>query len=158
MVRKALLRLWCTYFNAGAWEANGRVYERLGVRHVSKVLLGGYYTNAAVSRLRGRKHRMIRGKRSAYEWLIFTVVVELGHGIFFLVMLAMSVRYAWTGRWDDVATTTVLNLIVNVVPIMVQRYNRARLLRAFDLDAAKVLDERFWVFALDLDASPPDAP
>jgi hypothetical protein len=158
MLRKALFRLWCTYFNPGAWEANGRVYERLGVRHVSKVLLGGYYTNAVVRRLRGRKHRTIRGKRSAYEWLIFTVVAELGHGIFFLVMLVMLVRYAWAGRWDDVVTTAVLNLIVNVVPIMVQRYNRGRVLRALDLDAAKVLDKRFWAFALDLDAPPPDAP
>ncbi len=125
---------------------------------MSKVLLGGYYTNAAVSRPRGRKRRTIRGKRSAYEWLIFTVVAELGHGIFFVVMLAMSVRYEWAGRWDDIATTAVLNLIVNLVPIMVQRYNRARILRAFDVDDAKVLDERFWVFALDLDAPPPDAP
>lgn len=149
MIRATLLGAWRAYFNPRAWEADGRVYERLGIRHVSKVLVGGRGTNAVLSRLRGTRHRMIRGKRGAYEWLVFTVVAELGHGFFLLVMLAIAMRQGWSQRWSAAATTMGLNLVINFIPMLVQRYNRGRILRAFGLDAGVVCDTGFWMHLLD---------
>ena len=146
MFKKLLFHLWCVYFNPAWWEQGGRFYERLGIKHVSKLLMGGRYTNAAFGHLRGRRFVMISGRRSAYEWLVVTVVAELGHGLFFLVMLAIAARSASAGGWRDAGVTMLVNTVVNVIPIMVQRYNRARIVRAFGLDAAQVLEGRFWQY------------
>ncbi|HET9424512.1 MAG TPA: hypothetical protein VFO55_04000 [Gemmatimonadaceae bacterium] len=138
-----LSRLWNAYFHAG-WEGTGRIYERLGIRRVGRFMIGGYYTSATLSRLRGRPYRTFRGRRAAQEWLVFTLVAELGHGVFFLVMLWLAIREALKGDWRDMAITTLINLVVNVIPIMVQRYNRARIVSTLGLTGASVLDARFW--------------
>lgn len=154
MPRAALSGAWRQYFNPRAWEADGRLYERLGIRHVSKVLPGGGGTNAVLTRLRGRRHRMIRGKRGACEWLVFTVVAELGHGVFLLVMLAIAMRQGWAQRWSAAATTMGLNLVINFIPMLVQRYNRGRILRAFGWDAGVMLDMPFWARLLGPERDP----
>ena len=145
-----LFRLWQFYFHA-PWERDGRVYERLGIRTVGRFMAGGYYSLAAINRIRGRRHRSVRGRRAAYEWLIFTFVAELAHLFFFVVMLAISAKAASTGRWDRAGIVAGLNLVVNVIPVMVQRYNRARIVSALKLDAARVLDTRLWADGLGLE-------
>jgi hypothetical protein len=154
VARKILFRVWSVYFHAGAWEGKGGIYEGLGIHKVARLMLGGYYTSVAIRRLLGLSPRIARGRRGAYEWLIFTMVAELGHGLFFLIMVAMSARYAAAGNWDDAVVAAIMNVVVNVMPMMVQRYNRARIVSAFCLDAAMVLDARLWVAALGLDRQP----
>ena len=143
-IRSSLFRLWSLYFHSQAWEGDGRVYERLGIRKVGRFMVGGYYSLAAIRLLSGRKHRRLRGRRSAHEWLIFTFVAELGHEIFFVVMLVISANHAAAGRWKSAGIAAALNLVINVIPIMVQRYNRARIVSVLRLTPASVLDPGFW--------------
>ena len=107
-------------------------------------MVGGYYSLAALRFLSGRRHRRLRGRRAAREWLVFTFVAELAHEIFFVVMLAIAANHAASGRWTRVAVVMVLNLFINVIPALVQRYNRARIVSALGIDAADVLRPRFW--------------
>ena len=143
-IRRILFRLWSLYFHSQELEGDGRVYERLGIRKVGRFMIGGYYSLAAIRLLSGRKHRRLRGRRSAYEWLIFTFVAELAHEIFFVVMLVVTASHAAAGRWKSAAIAAALNLVINVIPVMVQRYNRARIVTALKVDPAEVLDSRFW--------------
>jgi hypothetical protein len=83
------------------------------------------------------------------------MVAESGHAFFFFVMLALTVRETMKGDWEDVATTLILNLIVNVIPIMVQRYNRARIVTALGISSSDALRLDFWTGGLALQLDPP---
>lgn len=112
------------------WEQ--RVYRLLGVHHFKKIVpLGDYWVY--LIRLVVPGFRVISDKQSALIWVIFTICVELLHVIAFFIIFAIGLVDIVNGRFLSAAFTAVLNLFVNVYPIMVQRFNRARLVGAFKI-------------------------
>ena len=71
--------------------------------------------------------RVIRGRRSAADFILRTEQSERGH----LVLLALgiaSVAWAWSIGWHGWAVyLSVGNVVVNVYPILLQTYTRGRL-------------------------------
>lgn len=124
--------LWRVYFRPRPWERAGRVYEALGVRRIKELLFGGRYFNALVSLIRGRRYRPFRGRGWPRRWLRFTVGVETGHLVIGLYMLARASSHLLGGRVVVAGRILLLNVFVNFYPIVVQRFNRARLVRIFD--------------------------
>jgi hypothetical protein len=116
------------YFNLRRFELDGRLYEILGVRQFKRLASAGDFFN-----YRRRRYdpgfRNVTNYSSAIEWeshTRFNEVAHLGNLLFNLVMiiwLCFRARYAWIGL------ILFLNLILNVYPIMLQRYNRARIRR-----------------------------
>jgi len=135
MKRGAAAAAWLLgYFDPAAWEKSGAVYRRLGVHRFRHLLLNGRYPNRLVSFARRRPYRVITGRQSAGLWLLFTVFVEAGHTFFGGVMAVFMVRALARGDLAAAASILLQNLVINVYPVMVQRYNRGRILRVLKQD------------------------
>lgn len=52
---------------------------------------------------------------------------EASHLLIFLIIMMTVVYAAVKGWWDLAAWLMAFNILINVYPIMLQRYNRARL-------------------------------
>lgn len=126
--------LWRVYFRPRPWERSGRVYEAVGVRQIKELLFGGRYFNALVSMIQGRRYRPFRGQRWPQRWLRFTVGVEIGHLVIGLYMLVRASSHLSGGDGVVAGRILLLNVLVNFYPVVVQRFNRARLVRIFDED------------------------
>ncbi len=116
-----------SYHALRAFERDGRLYERLGVLLVKRLLRRGPMavfnpdlhlpaerTPAALARLDQRMR-----------------VAEASHALLFVATLAVVANAAVRGWWDAAAWTLVFDVLVNGYPVMLQRYNRAWLARRF---------------------------
>jgi hypothetical protein len=115
------------YFRIREFERSGRLYEALGVRHFRWFVPDG----DAANRLRRRRDpafRIIRNRHCARAFRQRTESSEKGH-LVMLVLGAMSAGFAWAIAWPGWALYLgVGNIVVNLYPILLQRYTRARLL------------------------------
>jgi len=124
--------LWRVYFRPRPWEQAGRLYEAVGVRQIKELLFGGRYFNALMSLILGRRYRPFQGPRWPRRWFRFTVGVEIGHLVIGLYMLVRASSHLLGGHVVVAGRILLLNVFVNFYPIVVQRFNRARLVRIFD--------------------------
>jgi hypothetical protein len=118
-------RLTSTYYHAKSWEAEGKIYQWIGVDGFRKILvwIGWEKLNKASKpvkkNLDALKH-LEHGTRQS----------EFGHLIIFAIVLAVAclvgVRYGFRqSLWLH-----GLNILLNIYPVAVQRYNRPRLQKA----------------------------
>jgi hypothetical protein len=116
-----------SYYKVRPFERNGRFYERLGVRVFRWFVPDG----DAANRWRRRSEpafRVIRNRRYALAFTQRTVLSEKSH-LVMLVLGALSAVFAWTIGWHGWALyLAVGNVVVNLYPMLLQRYTRARLL------------------------------
>ncbi|GAB3261201.1 hypothetical protein GCM10027562_24490 [Arthrobacter pigmenti] len=129
MVR--LLQIW---FGPKRFEKGGAVYEKFGVDRFSRFLPFGYWTNRLIRALGAKNFRIINDESSAKIWVVFTMVVEFCHVVAFGLFAWFMVCDLLQADYAGAAWNGLLNLLVNVYPSMVQRYNRIRILQAFKLD------------------------
>ncbi len=126
----ACLAAWwlpASYYKVRSFERSGRVYEVLGVKLFRWFVPDGDLANRW-RRHREPTHRIIRNRRFAEAFVARTELSEKSHMVVLLVGL-VSAAYAWQIGWQGWAIyLTVGNLLVNVYPILLQRYTRARLL------------------------------
>jgi hypothetical protein len=116
------------WFQPQPWERGGRVYEPLGVRWFKRFMIGGDLMNRHVRREEPR-YRIYADEAMRTAIAQQSIVSEKVHTIMFLCALWPALLGAAAGWWWYAAFTCAANLIVNVYPIMVQRYARARLIR-----------------------------
>lgn len=130
VVVAACVALWWVlpraYFEVRAFERSGRIYRVLGVLLFRRFAPDGDLANKWERRANPH-FRVIHGRRSAIAFVRRTEQSERGH----LVLLALglvSAAYAWRIGWSGWATyLTVGNVLVNVYPILLQRYTRGRI-------------------------------
>lgn len=122
------------YFTPRWWERSGRVYTYLGIRFFKKWLP----TNGdRVMRARGSKTIQHSGLEAIISYERITRQMELIHLISFLITLlptALIVLSPSSGIvWILLVGIVVMgNIIVNLYPIMLQRYNRARVYKILE--------------------------
>jgi len=126
----ACISLWWVvpdaYFDVQRFERTGRVYELLGVLLFRRFAPNGDLANRW-ERRRDPNFRVIRGRRSAADFLLRTEQSERGHIVLFtlgIVSAAWALSIGWQG-WA--VYLSVGNIVVNVYPILLQRYTRTRL-------------------------------
>jgi len=116
------------YFNGKQWESKGKIYEKIGINLYRKLLvLVGWEklnkkANPVKSSLEALTHLEYRTKQS-----------ELGHVIIFFIVLGFTIYVAAKFSFTESLWLLFLNVIINVYPIFLQRYNRPRLKRAIEL-------------------------
>ena len=116
------------YFGLWNFERDGRFYERLGVRRFKRFATQGDYWNKR-RRLTDPSFRNVKGFRSAIEWEARTRHNEVVHlcslvvGLTMMVWLYSRREYAW------LVAVFFAVLVWDIYPIMLQRYNRARIFR-----------------------------
>ena len=122
-----------SYFKPKSFERwdDGKIYRWLGVKHFKKILpTGGDY----VARWIG--WRPIANASSKEEGLRdyekLTRSLELIHSVLFPLYTTSMIQDLTDGDLESAGWMLIKNLAVNVYPIMVQRYNRARIYNALD--------------------------
>jgi len=123
-VALAWLPAW--WFRVHPFERSGRFYEALGVRWFRQFVPDGDLVNRW-RRRRDRDHRIIRGRAALEAFEARTRASEKGH-LILLAMGILSAAHAWHIGWQGwAAYITIGNVLVNLFPILLQRYTRSRL-------------------------------
>lgn len=115
-----------SWYRIRPFERSGRVYEMLGVHHFRRLVPDGDLANRWTRR-RDPSHRVIRGRRSAASFLGRTVESERGH-LVLLMLGVVSALFALYIGWRGWAFyLSAGNVVVNLYPILLQRYTRTRI-------------------------------
>ena len=115
-----------SYFDEHSFEQRGRLYDYLGVRHFKYVASAGDYVNRRRRRT-DPSFRNVRTYGEAVAWEARTRFNEaahlacLGFSVVMVLWLCSRARYTW------LPLIVVLNVLLNVYPILLQRYTRARI-------------------------------
>lgn len=116
------------YYKTKDWENKGKIYENFGINIFRKllVLVGWEKLN--------KKSNPVKNDLEALVFLEYrTKQSELGHLIIFFIVLGFTIYVALKFTFAESLWLLFLNIILNVYPILLQRYNRPRLQRALAL-------------------------
>jgi hypothetical protein len=114
------------WFRPRRWEQSGAIYEALGIRWFKRFMVGGDLVNRRIRQTEPDWH--IYTRTAALPNLVAqTKAAEKGHLIWLLSAVPAVVLAAFTGWHVYAVGFTAINVVVNVYPILFQRYNRARL-------------------------------
>jgi len=115
-----------SYYQPRSFELFGRCYNRLGVRWFKRWVPDG---DRAVRQARRfvPGYRVISGASGLSVFDSRTRRSEQGHLLWMWVTMP-AILYAFVCGWAALALWLLVgNVIINLYPIMVQRYNRARI-------------------------------
>lgn len=110
------------------WEGGGvsRAYAGIGVRVFRRFATNGDLINRWARRL-DPQYRVVRGRESARAWIGRTRESERNHLVFLLMGLFTAAYAARIGWYGWAAGLTAGNVVFNLYPILLQRYNRCRI-------------------------------
>lgn len=120
--------LQANYFREKNWERKGITYERLGINIFRKLLvMVGWEKlnkkdNPVAKNLKALNHLENRTRQS-----------EFGHVIIFFIVLGFNIFVAVQYGFLASIWLLILNILLNLYPVFLQRYNRPRLQRAIEL-------------------------
>ena len=116
------------YYRIATFERSGRIYELLGIKLFRKIVPDGDLAN----RWRRRSEpaqKMIHHRAHAAAFVQRTEQSEKGHLVLLALGLYSAAHAAAIGWWGWTIFISVGNVLVNLYPIMLQRYTRSRITR-----------------------------
>jgi len=117
-----------SYFNEKDWEQRGKIYERLGVNFFRKLLVWIGWEKVI------RKAYPLEKNTGALVNLHYqTKKSELDHLIILIIALGFQIFVTVKFGFMKSMSLLILNVILHVYPIFLQRYNRPRIQRAINL-------------------------
>jgi hypothetical protein len=117
-----------SYYNEKGWEGRGKIYENLGINFFKKLLvLIGW------ERLNKKSNPVENNIKSLMNLHYQTKKSELGHVMILLIVLGFNVLVAFRFGVLKSLWLLILNILLNLYPIFLQRYNRPRIERAINL-------------------------
>ena len=122
-----------SYYDEKNWEKKGKIYESLGINIFRKllVLLGWEKLN--------KKANPVEKNIKALNHLKYgTKQSEFGHIIILFVVLGFNIVVIFKYGFEASLWLLVLNILLNLYPIFLQRYNRPRLIKAIRISEARV--------------------
>ena len=121
-------KLTSSYYLEKEWERKGKTYESLGINFFRKLLLWTGWERVI------RKSFPIENNTKALTNLYYqTKKSELDHVIILLIVLGFNVFVAFKFGVLRSLWLLILNVLLNLYPIFLQRYNRPRIERAVNL-------------------------
>ncbi|RWY47929.1 glycosyl-4,4'-diaponeurosporenoate acyltransferase CrtO family protein [Mucilaginibacter gilvus] len=109
-------------------SSNPKFYERLGVKLVRKFVQNGQYASRYI-RKGDPDYKVIKSKTTALQYQNTIIMYERFHLICF-IFFVLTAAYALLGSQFTLAIIVLsANIVYNIYPILLQQYNRARLLR-----------------------------
>ena len=136
MKAKGLAKLADDYFKPKSFEKSGRLYEALGVRGFQKL----YFMTLGklVEGLCGQKPGLSDiSDESLENYENFTRGLEMIHLPLAAVCSPLVIRLFANGDYKLGAINLAIQALVNYYPIMLQRYNRARVYRILERRKAR---------------------
>ncbi len=111
------------YFQIRRFEQSGWLYQRLGIRWFQMLVGRGPWTVLNPSlRFSGEVSRLPDLEQAMQK-------AEAGHGLAFVAVVLLNLIAALRGWWDTAAWLTLWNIPLNLCPVLLQRWNRARIQR-----------------------------
>jgi hypothetical protein len=123
-------RLSSSYYTTKGWERRGKIYERLGINFFRKLLVW-----IGWEKLNRKTTPIEKNARALMNLHYQTKKAELGHVIILFIVLGFNVFVAFKFGLLKSLWLLVLNVLLNLYPIFLQRYNRPRIERAISLSA-----------------------
>jgi hypothetical protein len=120
------------YYDIKAFEGTGQFYERLGIRFFKSLVRRGPLAIFSPT-LRFPEEKTVPALLRLDQEMR---KAETGHVLIFVFML-FFIGYALFKGWlDAVAWMLVFNVMINLYPIMLQRYNRIKLQELIQMQGA----------------------
>lgn len=120
------------YFHDKAWERGGKVYESVGINLYRKLLVGIGWEKLH------KQSKPVRKNIDALRFLHYkTKQDELAHLIIFIIVLGFGIFVAFKFGVVYSLWLFVLNILLNLYPILLQRFNRPRLERAIQISRSR---------------------
>lgn len=116
------------YYHEKAWERSGKIYEYLGINFFRKVLVW-----VGWEKLNKKSNPIGKNPQTLQQLHYNTKQSELGHLIIFIIVLGFNVFVAIEYGFNKSIWLLALNIMLNLYPILLQRYNRPRIERAIKL-------------------------
>ncbi len=131
MSRVVQMRLPEGYHALRRLERSGRVYERLGIGIVKAALRRG-----PLAVFNPDLHLPAERSKAALAHLAQRMRdAEASHAVLFVLTLVVVAHAMLRGWWWAAVWTFVFDVLLNAYPVMLQRYNRARLAQRFQLSS-----------------------
>jgi hypothetical protein len=127
---RRLRRVLCGYFYPSAIERwrGGLVYRLLGVHLFGSVIPTGGIVVRRVTKARMAPYTLAgRSIGAARAFYYRACVFEALHLPFFVTLVLLAAHRAEAGRWDLALENTIVNLVVNVYPVLHHRRTRTRI-------------------------------
>ncbi len=120
------------YFDEKKWELRGKLYEFLGINIFRNLLvwIGWERRNNSANPVENKTKSLINLKYRTKQ-------SELGHIIILVIVLGFIVLVAIRYGIMEALWLLILNILLNLYPIFLQRYNRPRLDRVINLSIQK---------------------
>jgi hypothetical protein len=122
----AVLRPSAGYYRLRPFEVSGKFYARLGVRFFRRFVPLGDYSNR-LTRRRNPGFRVVRSAGDLARAERSGRLLERIHVTFLVSQLPLACWGVVCGQYGFAAELSLLNVLLNLYPIMLQRYTRARL-------------------------------
>jgi len=127
MLKNQLLKM---YFKPKVFEHNGRssIYKFIGINYFKKYVPT---SGDLVFRYRGKTHLQFDSSNRCQKLLKFEMKTrkwEIRHIIGMICFLALSIFIDKEYKLMDYITVSILFLIINIYPILLQRHNRIRII------------------------------
>ncbi|REG98147.1 glycosyl-4,4'-diaponeurosporenoate acyltransferase CrtO family protein [Flavobacterium aquicola] len=116
------------YFNEKPWEHKGSVYESLGIHLFRKFLVVTGW-----EKLNKKTKPVERNAKALINLYYRTKQDELGHLIIFIIVFGFNIFVAFKFGILKSSWLFILNILLNLYPIFLQRYNRPRIERAINV-------------------------
>lgn len=120
------------YYEKKNWEADGTVYERLGINVFRKLLVG-----VGWEKLNKKSNPVEKNTKALSQLHYRTKQSEFGHVIIFIIVLGFTIFVALEYGFVESLWLLFLNILLNLYPILLQRYNRPRLAKAIQLSKSR---------------------
>lgn len=121
-------QLTSSYYNEKGWEQRGKVYEQLGINFFRKLLVWTGW-----ERLNKKSNPIEKNTKALMHLHYQTKKSELGHIIILFIVLGFNVFVVFKFGVLKSLWLLILNVLLNLYPIFLQRYNRPRIERAINL-------------------------
>lgn len=116
------------YFDKKAWESRGKIYENLGINIFRKLLvLIGW------EKVIRKSYPFDKSTKALTSLSYQTKKSELDHLIILVIVFGFNVFVAFKFGLAKSLWLLLLNVLLNLYPIFLQRYNRPRIERAIQL-------------------------
>ncbi|HEY9259931.1 hypothetical protein [Chitinophaga sp.] len=117
-----------SYYDEKKWEQRGKIYEQLGINFFRKLLVWTGW-----EKLNKKSNPIAKTPEALINLHYQTKKNELGHVMIFFIVLGFNVFVAFKFGILKSLWLLILNVLLNLYPIFLQRYNRPRIERVINL-------------------------
>jgi hypothetical protein len=116
------------YYNEKPWEQGGKIYQSLGINFFRKLLVW-----IGWEKLNKKANPVERNTKTLVHLHYRTKQSELGHTIILIIVFGFNIFVAFKFGILKSLWLLILNILFNLYPILLQRYNRPRIERAINI-------------------------